>query len=193
MKLIYSPGSPFARKVRIVLAEKDLPFESLVVDAYEVDTLLAANPIGQVPALVLDDGSGLADSGVICAWLDAHHPEPRLIPEGEAQWPVRRLEALADAMAENTVKLRMEQMRPEAKRSAEMMERHVRKTRRGLDALETQAFGDALCMAQIALVCALDYMDFRCPEIAWREGRPALTALHARLSKRPSLMETRPG
>jgi glutathione S-transferase len=190
MKLIYSPTSPFARKARVVLAEKAVPFEAVVVDSYDGPALLAANPIGQVPALVLDDGTSLADSSVICAWLDSHYPTPRLIPEGDAQWPVRRLEALSDAIGENTVKLRMEHMRPEALRSSEIMERHVRKTRGGLDALAAQAFGPELCMGQVALVCALDYIDLRCPEIAWRDGRPSLLALHARLSERPSFTST---
>lgn len=192
MKLIYSNGSPFGRKVRIALAEKRVAFEAVVVEAYETVDLLAANPIGQVPALVLEDGSGLADSRVICAWLDAHYPQPRLIPDGEAQWNVRRLEALGDAMSENTIKLRMEKMRRDEQRSAEMMERHLRKTRRALDVLDAQSFGPGLCIGQVALVCALDYMDFRCPEIDWRGGRPGLQALHARLNARDSFSGTMP-
>jgi glutathione S-transferase len=192
MKLIYSPGSPFARKVRIVLAEKGVEAELVAVETYDSAVLNAANPIGQVPALVLDDGSSLFDSGVICAWLDTLPGGPRLIPDGEAQWPVRRLEAAADAVMENIVKLRIETMRAEEKRSPERLATLARKTRSALDALDAQGPDAAFDLGEIALAVALDYIDFRAPELDWRAGRPNLAARWERLRPRPSFEATKP-
>ena len=192
MKLIYSPGSPFARKVRIALAEKGLEAESVTIDDYEAPVLMAANPIGQVPALVLDDGSALYDSGVICAWIDAHGSGAPLIPGGEAQWPVLRLQAAADAVTGNIVRLRVEEMRPEALRWPSLVQRVMRKTRHALDALESQGDPGGFDLGEIALICALDYVDLRAPQLEWRSGRPNLLTRWQRLRERPSFVTTRP-
>ena len=192
MQLIYSAGSPFARKVRIALAEKGLQAESVTIEDYEAPVLMAANPIGQVPALVLDDGTALYDSSVICAWIDAHDSGPRLIPQGEAQWPVLRLQSAADAITGNIVRLRVEDMRPEALRWPSMVERVLRKTRHALDALEAQGDAGGFDLGEIALICALDYVDMRAPQLAWRSGRPNLLARWERLRERPSFVATRP-
>ena len=99
MRLYYSPASPFARKCRIVVREKKLEglVEEVLADPYADDPrLLEANPIAQVPALVTDDGLTLTNSPLICAWLDAYSGRPRLLPEGDAHWRVRRRETLAD-------------------------------------------------------------------------------------------------
>jgi glutathione S-transferase len=195
LKLFYSPLSPFARKVQAVLIEKGLAdgVEVSTVNPWqEPDDLTVANPISQVPSLVLDDGSALPDSQLICAWLDAHHPQPRLIPEGEGQWAVRKLEATCDAMMENVVKLRQEEMRPEAERSSTHPDRWARTVRRSLDALEAEGGPTGLNLGEISLVCALDYIDFRAGYLNWREGRPNLAARHAALASRPSLATTGP-
>lgn len=192
MRLICSLGSPFSRKVRVVLAEKNLEAELVLVDDYESPALLQANPIGQVPALVVDDATALFDSGVICAWLDATYPEPRLIPDGVAQWPVRRLESAADSIMENIVKLRVEAMRAAERRSPAYVERVMRKTRRALDALDAEGEGGGFDLGELSLICALDYIDFRTPELDWRAGRPNLAARWERLKDRPSLAATRP-
>ena len=192
MRLVCSLGSPFSRKVRIALAEKGLKAELVLVDDYEAPALLQANPIGQVPALVLDNGTNLFDSGVICAWLDAKHPKPRLIPEGDDQWPVRRLESAADSIMENIVKLRVEGMRAEERRSPPYLERLTRKTRRALDALDAEGGGTGFDLGEASLICALDYIDFRTPELDWRVGRPNLVARWERLKDRPSLVATYP-
>ena len=192
MKLICSLGSPFARKVRIVMAEKGVDAELRAVEAYDGPELMAANPIGQVPALVLDDGSSLFDSAVICAWLDSRPGGPRFIPDGDEQWSVRRNEAAADAVMENVIKLMMEGRRPEEKRSPERVSTLTAKTRHALDALNAQGVDQAFDLAEIALVVALEYIDFRAPELAWREGRPNLVVRQERLADRPSFVATRP-
>lgn len=192
MKLIYSNGSPFARKVRIMLAEKAIAFESMVVDDYTGEALVAANPIGQVPALVRDDGSSLYDSGVICAWLDTLPGGPRFIPDGEAQWAVRRAEAAADSVMENVIKIRVEAMRPDDKQWPELVARIMAKTAKGLDGLEALGPGEGLDLAEATIVCALEYIDFRTPQLDWRQGRPNLLARWERQRMRPSFADTRP-
>lgn len=195
MRLIYNPFSPFARKVRVAMAEKGLAdaTEVVVVNPWEEPAgLTALNPISQVPALELDDGRSLFDSAVICGWVDAHGSGPKLIPDGEGQWRVRRLEAAADAVMENVVKLRQESLRPEAQRSPEHIARWRRTVQRALDALEAEGAGDGLDLGEIALVVALDYIDVRQPDLNWREGRPNLEARWRKLESRPSLSATRP-
>jgi glutathione S-transferase len=196
LQLIYSALSPFARKVRVVLAEKGMEGEVEVTTANpweDPEALTRFNPISQVPTLVLDDGTALYDSPIVCAWLDAHGGGPRLIPEGEAQWPVRRLEAVCDAIMETGVKLRQEEMRPEGERSSTHPDRWARTVRRAFDALEAEGAGDGrLDLGAIALVCALEYIDFRAPYLNWREGRPNLVARYEALASRPSFRATAP-
>ncbi len=195
MKLIYSPLSPFARKVRVVLAEKGLDdqVEGEVVNPWdEPSALTTANPISQVPTLVLDDGTALYDSGVIAAYLDTLNDAPRLIPPGTEQWRVRRTEAAADAICENVVKLRQEALRPEAERSAHHAARWRRTVTRSLDALEQEGPDGGLDLGEIMLAIALDYVDFRAPELDWRSGRPNLAARWRRLESRPSFRATAP-
>jgi glutathione S-transferase len=195
LKLIYSPLSPFARKVRVVIAEKGLDeaIEGLVVNPWdEPPALTGANPVSQVPTLVLEDGSALADSPLICAWLDDFAPDPRLIPEGAAQWPVRRLEAAADAVMDTMVKLRQEALRPERQRSPEHTARWRRTILRTLDALEAEGPEGGFDMGEISLAIALEYVDFRGPDLNWRAGRPNLETRWRRLEARPSFRATAP-
>ena len=195
MKLFYSPLSPFARKVLIVLAEKGLDslVETEVVNPWEEpEALTTVNPISQVPALLLDDGTALYDSAVIAAYLDTL-AEPQLIPVGGlAHWRVRRTEAAADAICDTVVKLRQEALRPEAERSAHHGARWRRSAARALDALEAEGPDGGLDLGEIMLTVMLDYVDFRAPELDWRAGRPNLQARWRRLEGRPSFRATAP-
>jgi glutathione S-transferase len=141
---------------------------------------------------VLDDGTALYDSAMICAWLDAHGGGPRLIPDGEGQWRVRRTEAAADAMMENVVKLRQEALRPEAQRSPEHTRRWCRTVRRALDALEQEGPDGGFDLGEISLAIAFEYIDFRQPELNWRDGRENLQTRWRRLASRPSFRATAP-
>ena len=195
MKLIYNPASPFSRKVLIVLAEKGLDdrVEGVVVNPWdEPDQLTAVNPISQIPTLVLDDGSSLFDSAVIAAYLETLSPAPRLIPDGAAQWRVRRTEAAADAICENVVKLRQEGVRPESQRSPTHVERWRRTVTRSLDVLEAEGPDGGLDLGEIMLAVAMEYIDLRQADLKWREGRPNLQARWRRLEARPSFRSTRP-
>ena len=195
MKLYITPWSPYARKCRIVLREKGLlgRCDEIVVDPFvEEAAIAAANPVAQVPALVTDEGVKLTNSPLICAWLDRLGP-PRLIPDGEAQWPVRRLEALADAAQEMGVKLLLEKRRPEAERSPHWTTRWRNGLDRALDALEAWDIDpEAFDLGVISTGCCITWIGFRHPEIDVVGPRPRLRALQATLEARPSFLETAP-
>lgn len=203
MRLFYSQASPFARKCRIVLREKGLAgqVEEVATDPLADDPeLLAANPLGQVPALAFPDGHWLSDSPLICAFLDSLGGEPRPIPEPsghgpKGHWGVRWRETLADGATEYAVKLVQEARRPEAERSAQWLARWNAGLHRSLDAIEREAVLEAepLDVGTVALGVLGAYLDFRHPALRWREAHPRLAALCDRLEQRPSFAETRPG
>lgn len=197
MKLYITDPSPFARKCRIVLRERGLidRCEEVRVDPYVSDpALVAANPVAQVPALVTDDGTVFTDSPLICAWLDDQGVSgDRLIPVGDAQWSVRRLETLADAGLEMGVKWILEKRRPEAERSPTWIARWQEGLGRTLDALEAQDLkATSPDLGVITTGVLLTWLGFRHPEYDWRTGRPSLQALQSSLESRPSFTGTRP-
>jgi glutathione S-transferase len=198
MRLYTSTGSPFARKCRVVRLEKGLQDrieEVTAVFPYKDDAYLAVNPIGQVPALVTDEGTVFTDSPLICAYMDEIGSGAKLIPpSGEAHWRVRRLETLADAIMESTVKQVLESRRPEAERSATWTGYWREGMNRALDLAEQQApeAEGPLDMGKIALACAGLYFGFRMPDLDWRSGRPRLAAFCDAMNQRPSFADTRP-
>jgi glutathione S-transferase len=198
MRLYLSIGSPFVRKCRVVIREKGLlpKVEEVAIDfPYKSDPgHLAANPIGQVPALVADDGTTFFDSPLICDYLDSLSGEPRLLPpEGPDHWRVRRLETIGDGMMEMTVKQVLESRRPEAEQSALWRDYWMGGLVRGLDAAETNApEPTSFDLGSITLAIAATYLDFRLPSLDWRAGRPKLHALRDALEARDSFKETYP-
>ena len=195
MKLFFSPASPFARKCRIVVREKNLAgVEEIIADPIGGDAALAAvNPLMQVPALIDDAGVAWTDSPLICARLDALSGQPRLLPDGEARWDVLRREVIADGIMELGVKWRLESLRPENERSQTWIARWRDGVVRGLDAAEAQcADASDFDLAQIATACAVTWLDFRHPTLPWRETRPKLAALQAALEARASFVATKP-
>ena len=198
MKLYISTGSPFARKCRIMVHEKGLTgrVEAQTVDfPYKADQeFLLANPIGQVPALIADDGEPLFNSPVICAYLDSVGEGDRLLPpEGPDHWRVRRTESLADGLMEMTVKQVLEGRRPDAQRNAEWTGYWQQGQRLALDQLEARAIQpEPFDLGALALGVALTYLDFRMPDFDWRAGRPWLAALQGKLEKRESFRATFP-
>ena len=198
MKLYISTGSPFARKCRIMVHEKGLTgrVEAKTVDfPYKADQeFLRANPIGQVPALVAEDGDALFNSPVVCAYLDSIGEGPRLLPpEGPDHWRVRRTESLADGLMEMTVKQVLEGRRPEAQRNAEWTGYWQQGQRLALDQLEASAIQpEPFDLGALAAGVALTYLDFRMPDFDWRAGRPWLSALQGKLEKRESFRATFP-
>lgn len=195
MRLFFSPASPFARKCRIVIREKGLlaRVEEVAVDALKDERLPLINPLGQVPALIDDEGVTWMDSPVIAARLDEISGAPRLMPEGQARWPVVRREVIADGILELGVKWRLESIRPEGEQSPSWIARWRSGVLRGLDVAEAEAGPpEVFDLAAIATVCALTWLDFRYGELGWREGRTKLAALQAALEARPSFRDTAP-
>ena len=197
MRLFYSPTSPYARKARIVAREKGLltEIEEVACDPWaDPAELRAINPLGRVPALVARNGAHLFDSPVICAYLNDLVPAPALIPAGDAKWAVLAAEALADGTIDTAVNLVLEGRRPEAERSAKFMARWLEAIGRAAAALDAARKGlpDALTQGHIAIAVALSYLDFRLPQVNWREGRGALAEWHQAFAARPAMLETAP-
>ncbi|WP_297481613.1 glutathione S-transferase N-terminal domain-containing protein [Ferrovum sp.] len=200
MKLLGSVTSPFVRKVRVVLIEKHIDFE-LVGDAMtgEAPLIEKHNPLGKIPALVLDDGLTLFDSQVITEYLDAISPVGHLIPDNPRERAVvKRWEAMADGILDAGVAIVLEKRRPETEQSPAWMERQRGKMERGLaqmsKELGTRAWctADALNLSDLATGSLLFWLDFRFPEWLWRQQYPNLNALANKLGQRKSFKETLP-
>ncbi|BET13398.1 glutathione S-transferase family protein [Pandoraea sputorum] len=201
MKLIGALASPYVRKVRIVLAEKKLDYKLELENVWADDTRIQqSNPIGKVPCLVMEDGEAVFDSRVICEYLDTLSPVGKLIPpSGRERAEVRCWEALADGVTDAAVQIRVEKMfHDEASRSQVFIARQVGKIEeslramaRGLDERQWCA-GNRLTLADVAVVCALGYLDFRYQEIDWRTAHPNLARHFERMSARPSVADTVP-
>jgi glutathione S-transferase len=200
MKLIAAPSSPYSRKVRIVLAEKHIDYEMVVDNPGDAATHVPDyNPLGKIPVLVLDDEITLFDSRVIVEYLDSASPVGRLIPDDTRQRiQVRRWEALADGCTDAAVAVVYEKRRPADKQSTEWIARQQGKIDRALKAMSDDLGNRAGCsaegynLADIAVGCALGYLDLRMPDLNWRKPYPNLGKLFDKLSKRASFKGTVP-
>ncbi|MEW5944448.1 MAG: glutathione S-transferase [Pseudomonadota bacterium] len=200
MKLLISLTSPYARKVRIVMAEKRIDCETVVDAPWSEGTHVPEyNPLGKVPVLVMDDDSTLFDSRVIIEYLDTATPVSRLIPKDtRKRVHVKRWEALADGVCDAAAAVVLEKRRPAAQQSAEWIVRQERKIFAGLEAMSEElgenkwCTGDFYTLADIAVGCALGYLDFRFPAIKWREAHPNLDRLAGKLAERPAFRDTVP-
>lgn len=201
MKLVASRTSPYARKVRVVLAEKRIDFDFVEENAWNADTTVPQfNPLNKVPVLLLDDDTPIFDSRVIVEFLDGVSPVSRLIPEsGRERVMVKRWEALGDGIADAGVAIFLERKRPPSPEGEAWTKRQRDKVDAGL-VWAAAELGDKdfcrgvnLTVADIALACALFWIDFRLPEINWRAQHPNLSEWADRISKRPSFAETQPG
>ncbi len=199
MKLRWSPTSPYVRKVVMVMIECGLEnaVEKQTTNAWAPDTDLPQdNPLGKVPALILDDGATLYDSPVIAEYLDTLHDGQRLFPPpGPARWTALRQQALADGICDAAILRRLEGNRPDGEKSPDWMERQRRAVARALDVLEAEAvagLGDTLTIGTLSILSALGYLDFRFGHEDWREGRPALAGWFTAMSDRDSFRRTAP-
>ena len=201
MKLIGSLTSPFVRKVRIVANEKHIELEFVVDIPWNPDTKVSEfNPLGKVPVLVLDDGATLFDSRVIVEYLDTVTPVSRLIPEGNRQRiAVKRWEALADGVTDSAALIFIERtQRAPEHQSHEWITRQEQSVFRGLEAMSEDlgekkwCTGDLMNLADITAGCALGYLDFRFPEIHWRDAHPNLAKLADRLNDLQPFKDTAP-
>ena len=202
MKLIGSLTSPYVRKVRIVMAEKKLDYQHELEDVWGSDKIMKANPLGKVPCLVLSGGEAVFDSRVIVEYLDTRSPVSRLIPEGSRERiEVRTWEALADGILDAAILARLEQTWPgrtPEQRSSVWTDRQLHKVSASVEAISTGladkpwCSGIHLSLADIAVGCALGYLDFRFPQIAWRDQHANLARLADKLNARQSFIDTLP-
>jgi glutathione S-transferase len=199
MQLRYSPTSPYVRKVVVTAMEigLDTEIEKIPTNPWDAATDLPSdNPIGKVPALVIDGARVLFDSPVICEYLDGLHDGAKLFPpSGEARWSALRLQALGDGILDAAVLRLLEGRRPEERRSPDWVERQKNVVNRALDTLDKEADGlerDAASIGHVTVGCALGYLDFRFPNDDWRRGRPKLTQWYEKFSQRASMKETVP-
>jgi glutathione S-transferase len=200
VKLHYSPTSPFVRKVMICAIELGLDgrIERLPAAAHPVDrdrTIVANNPLGQVPTFFTDDGTVLYDSRVVCEYLDGL-AGGRFFPTlGPARWRALTEQSLADGLLDAALLTRYERIaRPPERQWKAWEDGQIDKIRCALDTLETwvPGFAGRLDIGTITAGCALGYLDFRFSDLAWRQGRPALAGWFAEISERPSFAATVP-
>lgn len=197
MKLIGSLTSPYVRKVRVVMAEKKLDYELILDDVWSSNPAITEhNPLGKVPCLVIEDFGNLFDSRVIVEYLDTLSPVGRLLPQtGRDKALVKVWEAAADGLMDAAVNIHMENhIRPEQDQS--WVARQEAKIHRTLAYLDTQlgdspfCFGINLSLADIAVGCALGYLDLRFEELNWRSKHEQLARLWDKLSERTSFEQT---
>ena len=203
MKLLGSNTSPYVRKVRVVMIEKKLDYVFATQDVWAAQTTIAeTNPLGKVPCLVMEGGEALFDSRVIVEYLDTLSPVGKLIPSlGRERAEVKTWEALADGLLDAAILVRLEATwdgRSETQRSQAWIDRQLGKVNASLKAMsigladKTFCAGIHLSLADIAVGCALAYLDFRFAQIAWRADYPNLQRLYDKLRLRPSFVETQP-
>ncbi len=201
MKLIGADTSPYVRKVRIMLAEKKIDYQYILEDVWAADTKIHdTNPLGKVPALIMEDGGAVFDSRVIVEYLDTLSPLHRLIPQGgRERVEVRCWEALADGLCDAALLIRLENsQRPPEARSATWVTRQMNKIENSLKAMSVGLADKEWCagrkytLSDIAVGSALGYLDFRFPSLDWRSPNKALAAHYEKLSKRASFVSTAP-
>ena len=200
MKLRHSPASPYVRKVSVTALEVGLGdrIESVHTETNDPKNgLRDENPLGKVPTLITDDGEALCESPVICEYLDSLGSQTLYPPVGPERWRALNLAALADGIMDaSLVRLLEVRLRPEDKRSESIMRRQKEKISRALDSLEKQAADGRLdgpvTIGEVALGCALGYLDFRFDADKWRDGRPALARWFEGFAARPSMQATQP-
>lgn len=201
-RLISANPSPYARKVRVALHEKGIPFTLQTEVPWDAATTLSAqNPLGKLPVLLPPDAPPVYESRFILEWLEVRHPDPPLLPtDPEQRLAARQVEVIGDGVLDAFLLLFFERLRPAPLRSDPWMARQQRKIDGGLRALAALAealegrwlVGERFGLADLAAGCALGYLALRYPELPWRERHPALAALSDRLETRSSFAASVP-
>lgn len=199
MKLLYSPASPFARKVRVLIRElgilDQITEQDVSTTALNSDpTVVAANPMGKIPALIRDEAPAVYDSRVITRFLNDTQGG-QLYPASRI-WETLTLEATADAIMESALAMTYEvRMRPEAQQFPDWIEAQWEKAGRGISAINDRwmsHLAGPLDMAHIGVACALSYVDLRHDARNWRHDNDALAAWHATFYARENMKATAP-
>jgi glutathione S-transferase len=195
MKLHTNPATPFGRKCQIIAHELGLKLEVVKTLPMQDPAFRRINPLGKIPALVLEDGSVLFDSPVICEYLNHRgggkfFPGTSLLRQNTGQWKALGLQALGDGISDAAVAyviLGRDPSPPETYRA-----RQLEAVNAGLDAAERAGLADAPTIGEIAIACAIGYVAFRLPDLDWASSRPKLSAWYARMCEYPSMKATAP-
>ena len=199
-QLISATPSPYARKVRIALLEKELPFDLITEVPWDKTTMTPLyNPLEKLPVLITQAGTSVYESRFILEWLEAHHPYPPLLPaDRDDQLAARQMEVLADGVCDAFLLTFWEKRRAPEHQSAEWLARQGRKIDGGLREIARLvgdnefAVGDSFTLADVAAATVTGYLAVRYPELDWRSCHPNLAAYSDRMEQRPSLAATRP-
>ena len=200
LRLISATPSPYARKIRIALAEKNIPFELMTEIPWNSTTRTPQyNPLEKLPVLLLEDGDSVYESRFILEWLEVHYPDPPMLPSGiDDRLAARKVEVVCDGVCDAIVLLFWERYRAAEHRSTEWMARQLRKVDGGMRALAEWAddrefvIGDRFGLADIAVGTVCGYLDVRFAEFPWRIRHPNLATLSDRLERRPSFQGSVP-
>ena len=200
MKLISATPSPYARKVRIALAEKGIPFDlETEVPWHGTSVTPQYNPLEKLPVLILEDGSAVYESHYIMEWIEAKYPAPPLVPADiDGRLLARKFEVLCDGTCDAFVLMFFEQMRDQERQSPEWIARQRRKVDGGVREIARMigdrdyAVGDSFGLGDIAAGTVVGYLDVRWPDYPWREQYPSLAAYSDRMERRPSFQRTKP-
>jgi glutathione S-transferase len=196
MRLYTNSVSPFARKCRVIAHELGLKLEEIRTLPMQDPDFRRINPLGQIPALQLDDGSVLMDSPVICEYLNHRgggkfFPGMNIFKNTSGRWKALALQALGDGLADAAVAwviLGRETPPPESARA-----RRLESVTATLDVLERTSFAKDPTIGEISVACAIGYVEFRLPDLDWKGSRPRLAAWYAKFCDYPSMKATIPG
>ena len=195
MKLYSNPASPFARKCLVIAHELGLKLEVIPTRPFEDPEFRRINPLGKIPALLLDDGSVLIDSPVICEYLNhtgggKFFPGMNIWKANTGRWKALGLQALGDGIADAAVAHVVEGRQDPV--NEKQRARHMAAVNAGLDALERTTFAQDPTIGEIAVACAIGYVEFRIPGLDWKASRPRLAAWYARFCEYPAMKATAP-
>lgn len=200
LKLLSATPSPFARKVRIVLLEKNIPFELKTINPWNMNADIERfNPLGKIPVLITANNETIYDSKFIIEWIEHNYPDPAVFPtDAKTKFKAQQIQVIADGICEAVILLFFENMRPDPQQSKPWSERQIKKISNGLQALEQQISNDEFCVdntfgiADISVVSAVDYLSLRFKTYEWRDKFTRISKFVARQSARQSFIETMP-
>jgi glutathione S-transferase len=195
MKLLYTKRSPYARKVRILAAEKNIELDYVDEDlTSKSELLLVSNPVGKIPTLICDDHTAICDSPLICEYLDALQPQPRFIPEDFAKrLSVLNTAAIADGLTDITLAVYMEKVRHPQDFNQKFIDAQVVAIERLLASFEEQVEDlKSWHLGSVGVVCALGYLQFRLGHLYHAEKYPQLNDWLGETAKRPSVKDSVP-
>lgn len=199
MKLFWSSRSPFVRKVMVFAHECGLAgridcTRTLVAMNKPNPDVLKFNPTGKIPTLLLDDGSALYDSTVICEYLDSLHDGAKLFPaSGAPRWTALRRHAMGNNLLDNLMLWRNELLRPQTQQSPEILAAFEIKVLNAITTLDSEAealAADPVGIGHVAIACALSYADFRFAHLGWRRGNGRIARWFDSFAQRPSMTNT---